>query len=67
MVVINACFTLMALGDMLLILLLATLLWSPRVRKRNASLINLLVVTILVGVPPALLCVSIKHFEHGYT
>ena len=67
MVVINACFTLMALGDMLLILLLATLLWSPRVRKRNASFINLLVVTILVGVPPALLYVSLEDFDHGYT
>ena len=63
MVVINTCFILMALGDMLLILLLGTLLWSPRarVRRRNASLINLLVVTILATVPPALLCVSLRR------
>ena len=63
MVIINVCFSLMAVGDMLLILLLGTLLWSPRarVRRRNASLINLLVVTILASVPPALLYVSQRH------
>ena len=63
MVVIHTCFILMALGDMLLILLLGTLLCSPRarVRRRNASLINLLVVTILASVPPALLYVSQRH------
>ena len=63
MVIINVCFSLMAVGDMLLILLLGTLLWSPRarVRRRNASLINLLMVTILATVPPALLCVSLRR------
>ena len=60
--VINAFFILgMVLGDLLLILLLGTLLYSPRVRRRNATLINLLVVTILATVPPALLCVSLRR------
>ena len=58
--VINACFILgMVLGDLLLILLLGTLLYSPRVRRRNATLINLLVVTILASVPPTLLYVPL--------
>lgn len=55
MVLINFCFVFVALGDVLLVLLLATLLFSARVRRRNFTLINLLVVTILASVPPALL------------
>lgn len=55
LVLIDFCFTIVALGDALLMLLLGTLLFSRRVRKRNVSLINLLAVTILASVPPALL------------
>ncbi|KAK7686640.1 hypothetical protein QCA50_010240 [Cerrena zonata] len=55
MVLINFCFVLVTVGDILLILLLGTLLFSERVRRRNLSLINLLVVTIIASVPPALL------------
>ncbi|CAL1694360.1 unnamed protein product [Somion occarium] len=52
---INVCFIFVTLGDVLLLLLIGTLLFSNRVRRRNASLINLLVVTILCSIPPAML------------
>jgi len=54
-VLINACFILDTIGQVALTILIATLVFSDRVRKRNASLISLLVVTVLCSIPPALL------------
>lgn len=48
-------FTFDTVGQSVLIVLLATLLLSPNVRPRNGTLINLLVVTLICSVPPALL------------
>ncbi|KAH8099735.1 hypothetical protein BXZ70DRAFT_940895 [Cristinia sonorae] len=52
---IVACFTLNTIGQAVIILLIATLLLSPNVRQRNATLVNLLVVTVICSVTPALL------------
>lgn len=65
MALINACFILVTIGQILLNLLLGTLLFSGRVRKRNATLINLLLVSVQVTVPPALLCVSSSLSRSG--
>jgi hypothetical protein len=55
LVLINACFVLITLGQVSLILLLGTLLFSPYVRARNVTLLNLLALTILTSVPPGIL------------
>lgn len=52
---INASFILVTLGQVCLTFLIGTLLFSPYVKKRNATLINLLVLTVFASVPPALL------------
>ncbi len=58
LVLINVSFFFVCLGQLSLILLLGTLCFSKHVLKRNATLINLLVVTAGVTVPGALLWVS---------
>jgi len=60
---IIACFTLDTLGQSSLIVLLATLLLSSNVRQRNATLINLLLVTVICSVPPALLFYSDQYLN----
>ncbi|THG99864.1 hypothetical protein EW026_g2572 [Hermanssonia centrifuga] len=55
LVLINVSFFFVCLGQLSLILLLGTLCFSKHVLKRNATLINLLVVTAGVTVPGALL------------
>lgn len=52
---INVGFVLITLGQVSLVLLIGTLMFSPYVRTRNATLLNLLALTILVSVPPAIL------------
>ena len=56
---IIASFILDTVGQAALILLLATVLFSTRVRQRNITLVNLLIVTVLCSFPPALLCVPL--------
>ncbi|KAI0081183.1 hypothetical protein K474DRAFT_1695307 [Panus rudis PR-1116 ss-1] len=55
---IFASFTITIVGDFLLVTLLATLMFGHGVRKRNATLLNLLAVSVLVSVPPELLFVA---------
>ncbi|KAI0690736.1 hypothetical protein BC835DRAFT_1417574 [Cytidiella melzeri] len=77
---INADFVLVMLGQVSLVLLLGTLMFSPYVRSRNATLLNLLFLTVFVSVPPAILyysghalnpdppfglCLVQAIFEHG--
>lgn len=58
-----ACFILNAVGQCFLLLLTATLLFSNGIRKRNWTLINLLIVSILSSIPPSLLYDSLL-FKH---
>lgn len=55
MSLLTTLFVLLTVGQILITGLLMTLLLSKQVRKRNATLINLLVVTIVGAIPPALL------------
>lgn len=55
MALLTALFVLLTVGQMLITGLLVTLLVSKQVRKRNATLINLLVVTAASCIPHALL------------
>lgn len=52
---INTTFVFVTFGQVSLILLIGTLLFSPYVYKRNATLINLLALTVIASVPPAIL------------
>ena len=54
---LNACFVLVTLGQIALNFLIGTLLYSPQIRRRSVTTINLLLVTVLSSVPPALLYV----------
>ena len=56
---INACFVLVAFGQVSLNLLIGTFLFSKGVRKRSATSINLLLVTVLTTIPSGLLCVPL--------
>jgi hypothetical protein len=55
MVLLSTLFVLLTVGQVLLTLLITTLLLSKRVRRRNATLINLLLVCIASTIPPPLL------------
>lgn len=52
---IDVSFILVTIGQVSLVLLLGTLLFSSNVRGRNLTLLNLLAITIFVSIPPALL------------
>lgn len=52
---INTNFILVTLGQVSLVLLLGTLFFAPHVRTRNATLLNLLAITIFQSVPPGIL------------
>lgn len=52
---INLNFILVTIGQVCLVFLVGTLLFSPYVRGRNATLLNLLVLTIFQSVPPGIL------------
>ncbi|KAI0095238.1 hypothetical protein BDY19DRAFT_902221 [Irpex rosettiformis] len=77
---INANFILVTFGQVSLVLLLGTLFFSPYVRSRNATLLNLLALTIFQSVPPGILyysghvldpnpqyglCLAQAMFKHG--
>ena len=52
---VNASFILVTIGQVSLVFIIGTLLFSPYVKRRNITLINLLVVSVFVSIPPALL------------
>lgn len=54
---LNAAFILVTLGQIALNLLIGTMLFSNQVRRRNVTVINLLLVTVLASIPPAFLYV----------
>lgn len=62
---IVACFVLVTLGQIVLSFLISTLFFAPSVLRRNATLRNLLVVTLLVSVPPSLLYVQRNFLRHS--
>ncbi|KAI0347988.1 hypothetical protein BDW22DRAFT_40477 [Trametopsis cervina] len=77
---IDVSFILVTIGQVSLVLLLGTLLFSSNVRGRNLTLLNLLAITIFVSIPPALLyyggqilnptppfglCLAQAIFNHG--
>lgn len=62
---IVACFVLVTLGQIVLSFLISTLFFASSVVRRNATLRNLLVVTVLVSVPPSLLYVE-RHLSSPF-
>ena len=50
-----ACFVLNIIGQITLLALIITFLFSKRIRKRNGTLTNLLIVAVLASIPRDLL------------
>ncbi|KIP11767.1 hypothetical protein PHLGIDRAFT_114343 [Phlebiopsis gigantea 11061_1 CR5-6] len=55
MALLNTLFTLVTVGQASLLVLLVTLSFSKRIRRRNATMVNLLVVSVLSPIPLPLL------------
>ncbi|KAJ3482945.1 hypothetical protein NLI96_g6629 [Meripilus lineatus] len=56
-----ACFVLNIIGQITLLALIVTFLFSKRIRKRNATLTNLLIVAVLASIPRDLLFYSMPN------
>jgi hypothetical protein len=64
---INALAALVAVGQVLLVVLLVTFLVSHRIGRRNPTLLNVILVSILSGFPGLLLCVLSQALVGGGT